>query len=285
MDINTIQTTNNLELLLQHADPDDLDILVDYITDRGAGRLALDGAICKMLVTAKQNKSYGANERALIAQEVLEFGGNTMSNVFRRVRNSLSSGGAATVPYDEIVDDVAGHLGVKFTKGAPIASVEEGILRKMLGNAVEKMTDAERQQVESALGLGTSAISQTALVLLLQTGRLGGFATYKMAAMVANASAKAILGRGLPFAVNTGLSRAIGVALGPIGWAITAAWTLADLSSPAYRVTVPCVVHISYMRSKMVAEAKYVECTNCGSEIERTVRFCPECGTAQEERA
>lgn len=288
MDAHLIQHTTDLNLLLHEANPDDLDILVDYVTDRGKGRLALDGTICKILVRAKQTQSYGANERAALANEILEFGGNTLGNAFRRVRSNLpfisDSGGAATsgtVPYDEIVGDVASHLGVKVSKGSPIAIIEEGILRKMMGDAVQKMTDAQRQEVEIALGLGTSAVSQAALILLLQTGRMGGFATYKMAAMVANASARALLGRGLPLAVNSALSRTVGVALGPIGWALTAAWTLADLSSPAYRVTVPCVVHIAYMRTRMLAEAKYIECPACHDMIERTARFCPSCGAAQ----
>jgi len=57
-------------------------------------------------------------------------------------------------------------------------------------------------------------------------------------------------------------------------------WTLADLSSPAYRVTVPCVVQLAYMRQKMINKSKVTVCEPCGAFIERHARFCPNCGQA-----
>ena len=71
--------------------------------------------------------------------------------------------------------------------------------------------------------------------------------------------------------------RALSVALGPIGWAITGLWTLADLSAPAYRVTVPCVLQVAYIRQKLIMQATHVTCA-CGTAIPHTVKFCPECG-------
>lgn len=40
------------------------------------------------------------------------------------------------------------------------------------------------------------------------------------------------------------------VLTGPIGWAITAAWTLIDAGGTAYRVTIPAVIQIASLRSK-----------------------------------
>ena len=88
--------------------------------------------------------------------------------------------------------------------------------------------------------------------------RLGGFGTYKMAVVVANAVAKSLLGRGLTFAGNATLTRTLGVALGPIGWIITVLWTAIDIASPAYRVTIPCVIQVAYMRLKF-QEASFKE--------------------------
>jgi len=97
--------------------------------------------------------------------------------------------------------------------------------------------------------------------------RLGGFGTYKMAVVVANAVAKSLLGRGLTFAGNATLTRTLGVALGPIGWIITALWTAIDIASPAYRVTIPCVIQVAYMRLKF-QEASFKE-NNFSNEISK----------------
>ena len=35
---------------------------------------------------------------------------------------------------------------------------------------------------------------------------------------------------------------------GPIGWSITAAWTLFDIAGTAYRVTIPAVIEVAYLR-------------------------------------
>lgn len=49
---------------------------------------------------------------------------------------------------------------------------------------------------------------------------------------------------------NLLLARLIGVATGPIGWALTGAWTALDLAGPAKRVTVPTVIQIAALRKK-----------------------------------
>ncbi|BDU18120.1 YaaW family protein [Lysobacter auxotrophicus] len=291
LDAHALRATPDLNVLMDSADPSDLDIMVDYITDRGQGRLTLDSTVCSILVKAKEGQHYGPTERALIAHEVLEFGGNTLGNAYRKARAAIPAGGlldsilpnaAATVEYDEIVRDVASHLDVKLPGYTAVADVEEAILRRILGRAVEKMTDDERAEVEKVLGFGSKPMGPAALAAVIQGARLGGFATYKLATMVAHAVSKALLGRGLTFATTGALMKGLSVALGPIGWAVTALWTLADLSSPAYRVTVPAVVQIAYMRSKLIAQHTYRSCKSCDAAIERTDKFCSECGTAQE---
>lgn len=283
-----LRSTSDLGVILAEADAADLDILVDYITDRGAGRLTLDGAVCKRLLEAKAIQAYSVEERALIAQEILEFGGNTLGNAARKVRamfggaflDTKLANASETVPYDEIVRDVASHLGVKMPEVAAIADVEAIILRKILGAAVEKMSDEERLAIASDLGMGGTLAAQGTLATLIMTARLGGFTTYKMATIVANAVAKALLGKGLTIPATAALMRGISVAIGPIGWAVTAIWTLADLSSPAYRVTMPAVVQIAYMRNKLISQKAYGECPKCEAVVSKSDKFCASCGAS-----
>lgn len=80
--------------------------------------------------------------------------------------------------------------------------------------------------------------------------REGGFATYKNAITIANKMSKMVLGRGLTVVGGSILSRGLRFLTSPIGWSIVGTWTVLYLSKPAYRATVPCVIHIAYMRAK-----------------------------------
>jgi uncharacterized protein YaaW (UPF0174 family) len=225
-----------------------------------------------------------------IGREIRAFGGNTLTNVYRDVRSSLPFGSLldkvlpdadATVSYDEVVKDVASHLKVPFNKDEDVLVIEDGILRKILRDSFVKMSPAERATVLKELNVADlGMLGPAASAALIAAGRAGGFATYKLALVVANGVSKALLGRGLPFVVNAAAARTVGVVLGPIGLVVTGVWTLADMASPAYRVTVPCVVQIAYMRQKAIVESNSKACTVCGARNERTARFCNECGEA-----
>jgi uncharacterized protein YaaW (UPF0174 family) len=84
---------------------------------------------------------------------------------------------------------------------------------------------------------------------------------YHLSRSVAAASVQALLGRGLAIGATAVIARPIAVLAGPIGWAVTGAWALADMASPAYRVTVPCVVQIAYMRKKAQMNGRQSETT------------------------
>jgi uncharacterized protein YaaW (UPF0174 family) len=104
--------------------------------------------------------------------------------------------------------------------------------------------------------------------------KANGFAVYRLAVVVANATAKAILGRGLALGANVGITRTIGAFADPIGWAITAIWSAFDLAAPAYRVNEPCVIQLANMRQKALLQ----QCPNCKASITGDMKFCNECG-------
>lgn len=81
---------------------------------------------------------------------------------------------------------------------------------------------------------------------------VSGFAMYKIALIIANTIAKMLLGRGLSLAVNASLVRTIGAFAGPIGWVITGLWTLVDVAGPAYRVTIPAVIQVAFLRQYLI---------------------------------
>lgn len=53
---------------------------------------------------------------------------------------------------------------------------------------------------------------------------------------------------GVRLVIRYASGRVVMVPLGPIAWAITAAWMALDFASPAYRVTIPSTILIACLR-------------------------------------
>ena len=236
--------------LLQEADPEDLAILVDYITDSGKGRISLNNLKMSSLVAAKARQVFSEADRLLIADEIQLFGGHSLLNIFR---------GGEGVPYREIVRDVADHLKVAHENSDLVEEIENFILEKIAAKAWEKMSDDEKSEFAHSFGAGVVGFGPAALAVIIAAIRASGFGAYKFAAVVANAVARQLLGRGLAFGAVAPVMQGMAILAGPLGWALGILWAAYDLASPSYRVTVPCVVQIAYMRKKRLG----VSCLPC----------------------
>ncbi|MCX4177380.1 MULTISPECIES: ubiquinol-cytochrome C chaperone family protein [Paraburkholderia] len=263
MDTAFLKDSGDLAALLQAADVDDLDALVDYITDNGAGRVALAKDVRERFVACKSARHYRAADRGAIASEILLFGGNSIANMFR---------GGKGVSYTELVGDVGTHLRATYAKGADVATVEEAILSKLYYDAVSKMTPEERQQFTA--DMGTFGDARTAA----DSAGFPATRAYVMSVAVANAMAATLIGRGLPLGMNVVASRSAGLFLGPFGMALSSIWTIAELASAAYRVTVPCVIQIAHIRQKAMRRALECQCSKCTKINASEAKFCSECG-------
>jgi uncharacterized protein YaaW (UPF0174 family) len=185
----------------------------------------------------------------LVAAELQRFGGDTVVSIFR---------GGQGVVYWEILTDVCGHLKVEVRDGEDLSVVEGRVLIKVLEASLEKMTEEQRAEfVKSAAGMfadgkfNPANATPAAILAALQASiAMGGFAAFQVAAIAANAVSNFVLGRGLSLAANAGLMRFLGVIGGPIGIAISAVLAVPMVSGPAYRVTVPAVIYVAYLRQK-----------------------------------
>lgn len=194
---------------------------------------------------AKDRKSLDAAKE--MATSLRRAGSNDFATLMR---------GGEGVEYAEIVRDVARKMGaddINDNTPAPIA--EDRLLRKMFADAWDRMNEAERRELVKGMNikagdipLGSTGTSAT-LILLKQ---FGGFATYRMALVVANVVARALLGAGLSFAANAALTRSIGALLGPIGLVASGAWLAVDLAGPAFRKTVPAVIYVAMLRQVLM---------------------------------
>ncbi|MDS1140875.1 ubiquinol-cytochrome C chaperone family protein [Pusillimonas sp. SM2304] len=260
----------DLDNLLLDSDSDDINILIDHITAKGDGRISLSAESCAQLVLAKASGRVSPEDVALISQELRKFGGNTLLNLFRRGRG---------VAYKELLCDVADHLKVNYNKNSDCPKIEMVILLKVLEESIDRMTEQEREALFNSLGANFTGTGPLMMASLQAAIKASGFAAYKLSAIVAQATSTAILGRGLVFTTTAPLMRGAGAFAGPIGWAITGIWTVFDLASPAYRVTVPCVVQIAYMRQKAYsAQEKEGRCPQCDTPVSSSAKFCGECG-------
>ena len=235
---------------LSSASNEDLKVLVDYITLDKSGSPRLTESLTG---TDEYKRNYPCHLNRMtgsIINELQAFGGNTFANIFR----------GHGVAYRTILIDVCKKMKVSFNRNSSVEIIENCLLQHILLKTMEEMSDEDMRNLMSELKIKTTGFGKQAMMAAVQSAiRLGGFASYKIAVIVANAVARALLGRGLSFAANAALTRWIGVFAGPIGWAVTIAWTAIDIAGPAYRVTIPSVIQIAYMRVKANTPPQLIE--------------------------
>ena len=261
-----IEPDVDLLAVLARASDEMLDPLVGYVLNKGAISSQLE-----ITDVYKQHCPHHSRYWREIGSEVQTFGGNSVSNLFRSGHG---------VPYAEIVRDVASKVGAKVPAGADVETAEDRILLCVLEKAYERMSEEERRALLDQLGVEHRKGLPSALPIgALQVAvAAGGFASYQIAVIVANAVARVVLGRGLTLAANAALTRTLGVLAGPVGLAVMAIWTAIDLAGPAYRVTVPCVVQIAFIRQELRRRANLWTCP-AGHENTKRLKFCGECGS------
>ena len=248
----------DLNPVLEQASDEELGVLHDIIMKKLTEMLSIKDAY-------KLHYPEHSKYADLIADELRDFGGNTIANVFR----------GEGPPYREIVSDVAKAIKAPFNKDANIVDVEASILATMLAEAYDKMTEAERLVILEQIGKSNKgALGGASAVAFQAMFKAGGFASYKLTLIVVNAVVKATIGRGLPLVANAALARTMAVATGPIGWAVTSVLTVIQLAGPSYKVTIPSVAFVAMLRRSQHT----IHCSKCDAFVDEGFSFCPECG-------
>ena len=261
----------HLDSVLQRATNAQLSVIHDILMTKASETLSIEDDY-------RANYPDHAAYAYLMAKEVRDFGGNSIANVFR----------GEGPPYLECVCDVAKTIRAPFNKALPIEDIEASILGTLLARAFEAMSDDEKMVVLNELGKSSwvarkymsalkdgSAIASHAILKLLQAiSKADGFASQALMLIVVNSVVKGVIGRGLPWVANAALARVMGVATGPVGLSLAALWTLIEIAGPSYKVTVPSVVYIAWLRKSQ----SLVRCRDCDAVVDGGFRFCPTCG-------
>ena len=229
--------SKNLKVL-RKMNNDELKVLIQILLDKG--RVTEDLSSSELFRTCHESGNY-APCIELVDEEIRRFGGNTIVNLFR--------GGGPE--YKEIACDVCEKLDVEVDQSKRMREIDTALLKKVLTNMWEEMEDKDRRELLESLNIKITTDSNfkaEGLAALLTAFRAGGFASYQLTMIVVNAVAKMILGRGLALATNATINKVLGIATGPIGIALTTMWVVADITGPAYRVTIPVVIYLAAMR-------------------------------------
>lgn len=232
----------NLISVLERADNQDIKTLCDIITLGKNGTPRISDSLTKSSV---YKHNYPHNMSVLIPGMVRElslYGGNSVVNLFKGEGSD----------YSAILRNVAKRLKVSFRNSQPDEVIEGYMLQKLFDDMSDSLTDEQLRTMTREFGIKPLRYSRQAMVAALQiTIRRGGLYGLSWSMNLANVVARQAIGRGVAtFATGSVLSRSLSVLTGPIGWAITAAWTAYDVAGPAYRVIVPAVIYIAYLRQK-----------------------------------
>lgn len=229
--------------LLDSASNEDLDPLVGYISKAASESLTSNPSY-------KRHHPNHSRYVDTIYDEIRLFGGNTFVNVFRREGPS----------YSEVLQDAASKVGVKEVSKYSIVELEQRMIQALLRKAGKEASGKDREELEKALS--EAGLSEKSYKAFISGASLGGLLAphlynlfmYQASSVIASAVAKQLLGHGLRLSAGFTAGRVGSLLLGPVGWAIAGIWTVADISGPAYRVTVPCTLHIAMLRQKWLCE-------------------------------
>lgn len=212
-----------------------------------------DKWISETLSISEEHRKYGSDYNKYwkrIAEELQLYGGNTIFNIFR-----FGDG----VLYKEIVSDVADNLNISYSKYSTAREIEDAILEKIIKEMLENLPDIEignfmkevcpeeysrlLREYNNNIPWGKIGTSLTRQIL-----KAGGFTTYRLTVVAVNFIWRTLFGKGLTFAGNRILTKALGNLLsGPLAIVLNA-WIVFDIAGPATRITTPAVMVVAMLR-------------------------------------
>lgn len=191
-------------------------------------------------------QNYPHNCKAMwqdIALELQLFGGNTFLNIFRRGRGPA---------YETIVYDVCKEMKVEGIDTHDSAEeMERALLDKVTEKMLDELTPEQLKEVMKELNIKKRTYTkQAVMAALLLTRRINMRLYCYVMSYILRLATNMLIGRGVLMAGMGILSRSLGVLMGPVGWILLSGWTAWDIAGPAYRVTVPAVLQIAFLRLK-----------------------------------
>lgn len=233
---------------LQYCSEDDIRQLAKYLMfdDDGEKRVASEIADDAQFKKLEGQADQWRRCWELVAGELQHFGGDSIVNLFRR----------QGVLYKEMLCDVCDKANVRYDSKTSAYDIENRLIERLVERSWETMSEAEQRKVLESMNI-TSAFDTIPLAAVLKAINSGGIGSFAWSAWLAKSTGQ-FFGNALAMGVGgaAGLigGRAVAAFAGPVA---AIAVTIPLLSGTAYRVTVPAVIQIAYMRRKYEKEDRF----------------------------
>ncbi|VWD51649.1 hypothetical protein BLA18112_07549 [Burkholderia lata] len=227
---------------LKYSSEEDLAVLARYLTHDKDGK---PRRASELLSDPDFQKAEGQPDRHrrswdAIAGELQHFGGDTLANLVR----------GTGVLYREILLDVCTKLNVKADKKGTVSEIETEVVDKVISDAWGKLSPAEQDALLAGVG-GVCKVGGSGLLSLQILLQGGGPVAFAIVRALAASIGYTLTGQAILLAGGGAVLRAFA---GPFGLAASAFLMVPSISGAAYRVTIPCVIQIAYMRRAMHQE-------------------------------
>ena len=233
------KTTDKDLRFLSSCENEDLRVLCDILTHDRLGNIRITEQLTS---TDEYNRNYPEDMLFLVPQisnELLKYGSNTLATFWHNEPDS----------YETVLRRVCKQMDVRTMEQDSVAKMEHNLLTTLCQDTLNKMSERELRLLANENGIPDKTLTRQALTAaLLMAIRTSRAVLTRIAARVIQYIVEIITVRGVATAGIETATRAVGGALGPIGWIALGAWTVYDISSPAYRVCVPAVLQVAYMR-------------------------------------
>lgn len=230
-------------IFLNKATNDDLLVLCDIITKENDGTYRTTETLSS---TRSYIRNYPDNIKRILPELVHEFrlfGGNSVLNFFR----------GEGPGYSEILRDVANKCKVSFNDAtSKDEHVEQMLLGKLIKEVLDNASDSELRQMMRELDLQIPHYNRRRVMLDLEKlWKSHDIAGFRLLTSVTSTVLTRLTGIAISTVAGITLPRLTAVMLGPIGLILTSLYCAIDFAGPAYRVTIPAVIQIAYIRQKM----------------------------------
>ena len=233
------KTTDKDLRFLSSCENEDLRVLCDILTHDRLGNIRITEQLTS---TDEYNRNYPEDMLFLVPQisnELLKYGSNTLATFWHNEPDS----------YETVLRRVCKQMDVRTMEQDSVAKMEHNLLTTLCQDTLNKMSERELRLLANENGIPDKTLTRQALTAaLLMAIRTSRAVLTRIAARVIQYIVEIITVRGVATAGIETATRAVGGVLGPIGWIALGAWTVYDITSPAYRVCVPAVLQVAYMR-------------------------------------
>jgi len=224
---------------LSSCENEDLRVLCDILTHDRLGNIRITE---QLTATDEYNRNYPEDMLFLVPQisnELLKYGSNTLATFWHNEPDS----------YQTVLRRVCKQMDVRTMEQDSVAKMEHNLLTTLCQDTLNKMSERELRLLANENGIPDKRLTRQALTAaLLMAIRTSRAVLTRIAARVIQYIVEIVTIRGVATAGIETATRAVSSALGPIGWIALGAWTVYDITSPAYRVCVPAVLQVAYMR-------------------------------------